>query len=64
MAITHADLGPRSAPCTRCGGDAQWSYLDLSKTRVAIVCPDCGRYELPRKQFDAVESEIVEAESE
>jgi hypothetical protein len=60
MPKTDADLGPRSAVCARCGGDVEWSFSDAAKTRVTVVCPDCGRYELPREDFDAAETEIVE----
>jgi len=48
----------REALCPRCGVDVKWSYLDETKTVVEIVCPDCGRFELPRAEFDQVESDI------
>lgn len=52
--------GPRDAPCPRCGADAEWSFLDEAKTRVEIVCPDCGRIEIAREDFDAAEADILE----
>lgn len=47
--------------CPRCGSDADWSYVDAGKTRVEIACPDCGRYEMTREEFNqaAVESAEV-----
>jgi endogenous inhibitor of DNA gyrase (YacG/DUF329 family) len=46
------------ALCPRCGAEAQWSFLDSEKTRIEVMCPDCGRYEMAREEFDqaAVES--------
>ncbi len=56
----RTELEWRQAPCPRCGGDAQWSFLDAEKTRVEVVCPDCGRIELPREEFDQAASENTE----
>jgi len=44
-------------PCPHCGADAQWSFLDTEKTRVEVVCPECGLYEMPREEFDQTTSE-------
>jgi predicted RNA-binding Zn-ribbon protein involved in translation (DUF1610 family) len=49
-----------SAPCTRCGGEAQWSFLDPEKSRIEVICPDCGRYEMSREEFDRVAAESAE----
>jgi len=38
--------------CTRCGAEAEWSFLDPEKSRVEIVCPDCGHYQMTREEFD------------
>ena len=46
--------------CPRCGTDAEWSYLDPEKTRVEVMCPDCGRYEMKREEFDRAVTESVE----
>ena len=54
------ERGPRDAICARCGGNAEWSFADSERTRVEVICPDCGRFEMPRAEFDQVESEIVE----
>jgi rubredoxin len=53
------DLEPREALCPRCGADAKWSFADREKTVVEIVCPDCGRFELPRAEFDQAELDIA-----
>jgi len=53
------------APCPRCGEEAQWSFLDANKDRIEVLCPNCGRYEMSRQEFDqaAVDSaEIGEAD--
>lgn len=36
--------------CVRCGAEATWSFLD--QAMVEIVCPDCGRFEVPRAEFE------------
>ena len=43
--------------CPRCGGDASWSLLDEEKRRIEIACPDCGRYEMTREEFDQTATE-------
>ena len=48
------------ALCPRCGADAEWSYLDSEKTQIEITCPDCGRYEMAREEFDQAETENAE----
>jgi predicted RNA-binding Zn-ribbon protein involved in translation (DUF1610 family) len=59
---THWDLGPRPAICTRCGAEAEWSYAGSDQTQVEVNCPDCGKFEISRAEFDQAESEIVELE--
>ena len=48
--------------CSRCGAEANWRFLDEEKQVVEIVCPDCGRFEVPRAEFEQAEFDIVEAE--
>jgi len=38
--------------CPRCGAEAKWLYLDPEKTRIEVICRDCGRYEISREEFD------------
>jgi uncharacterized Zn finger protein len=42
----------RAARCPRCGGEAEWSFIDEDKTRVEIMCQDCGTLEMAREDFD------------
>lgn len=51
-------LDPREGLCPRCGAAVEWSFVDEAKTMVGIVCPDCGRFELPRAEFDQAETDI------
>ena len=48
------------AQCPRCGAAAQWSLTDQSGKRIQILCPDCGRYETDKDEFDSRAAEIVE----
>jgi hypothetical protein len=34
--------------------------MDLEKRRVEIMCPNCGKYELSREQFDQAIAEDAE----
>jgi predicted RNA-binding Zn-ribbon protein involved in translation (DUF1610 family) len=56
--IIDADLG--ECACLRCGAEAQWRYVDEARTTVELDCPDCGRFEVPRADFDRAESEIAQ----
>ena len=56
------ERGLRDATCARCGGAAEWIYADREQTRVEVICPDCGRFEMPRAAFNRAESEIVDPE--
>jgi uncharacterized Zn finger protein len=48
------------ATCPRCGGEAEWSFLDEEKTRIEVMCQDCGRFEMPREDFDQAAIENAE----
>jgi len=54
------ERGQRDVICARCGADAEWIFLDTEQTRVEVTCPDCGKFEMSRAEFDRAESEIVE----
>ena len=50
------------ALCPRCGAEAEWSTPIRAKDRIEIQCPDCGKYEMSREEFDrsAAERGLVE----
>jgi DNA-directed RNA polymerase subunit RPC12/RpoP len=54
------ERGQRDVICMRCGSDAEWIFVDSDQTRVEVTCPDCGKFEMLRTEFDQAESEIVE----
>jgi endogenous inhibitor of DNA gyrase (YacG/DUF329 family) len=51
-------------PCPRCGADAEWSYVDPGKTRIEVMCSECGRYETPREEFDEAMEDVEAGESQ
>jgi len=56
------ERGQRDAICSRCGADAEWIFLDSGHTRVEVTCPNCGKFDMTRAEFDLAEAEIVEPE--
>jgi DNA-directed RNA polymerase subunit RPC12/RpoP len=54
------ERGQRDVICARCGREAEWMFLDTEHTQVEVTCPDCGKFEMLRTEFDQAESEIVE----
>jgi peptide subunit release factor 1 (eRF1) len=46
--------------CPHCGGEAEWSFVNEEKCHVAVVCPNCGRFEMTRGDFDVAAGEISE----
>ena len=54
------ERGQRDVICMRCGSDAEWIFVDSDQTRVEVTCPDCGKFEMLRTEFDQAETEIVE----
>ena len=56
------EQGARDGICPRCGGSAEWILADKDQTHVEVTCPDCGKFQMLRAEFDQVESEIVEPE--
>ena len=58
--IIDRERGQRDVLCARCGGDAEWVFLDTEQTRVEVTCPNCGKFEMSRVEFDLAESEIIE----
>jgi uncharacterized Zn finger protein len=47
-------------PCPRCGADAEWSYLDESKTTIEVMCANCGVVEMSREDFDQATTDNAE----
>jgi predicted RNA-binding Zn-ribbon protein involved in translation (DUF1610 family) len=56
----HAERDEHDFACPRCGAEADWSYIDEEKASVEIMCPNCGRYEMRREDFDQVVAESAE----
>ncbi len=48
--------------CSHCGTQANWRFVDEAREVVEIVCPDCGRFQLPRAEFEQAEFDIAQAE--
>jgi DNA-directed RNA polymerase subunit RPC12/RpoP len=48
--------------CSRCGAQANWRFIDADEKTVEIVCPDCGRFEIPKAELERAEFEMVEPE--
>jgi len=41
---------------------ANWRFVDEAKKTVEIVCPDCGKFEVAREEFERAEFDIAQAE--
>jgi len=48
--------------CVRCGSEAIWEFLDSEQQTIEIVCPDCGRFEISRAEFEQAEFDLAQAE--
>ena len=48
------------ALCVRCGAEALWSFLDPEKNLIEVMCPDCGRYQMTKEDFDQAAVEDAE----
>jgi len=56
--FTEKEEGVREGMCGYCGKDAIWRFLDEDESRIDVICPDCGRYEIARPEFDHARSGI------
>lgn len=59
MDIGETFEGMETAVCPRCGGEAEWSFLDDEMSRVEVLCGDCGRFEVPKAHFDEAQADIA-----
>lgn len=48
--------------CSHCGALADWRFIDEGKTTVQVVCPNCGKFQVPRAEFEQAEFDITDAE--
>lgn len=48
--------------CTRCGAQASWHFTDETQQTIEIVCPDCGKFEIPRAEFERAEFDMAQPE--
>lgn len=51
--------GAREALCNHCGGEASWSFPGEKESRVEVLSPDCGRFEMAREEFDQAEADMA-----
>jgi predicted RNA-binding Zn-ribbon protein involved in translation (DUF1610 family) len=61
--MDNVERNEHLTPCPRCGAAAEWSYLDPEKARVEVMCPDCGKYEMSRDEFDEAMEDAEAGES-
>ena len=47
------------ALCAHCGAEATWRFMDEARELVEIICPNCGRFEVPRAEFERAEFDIA-----
>ena len=60
--MNNTERSENETLCPHCGANAQWFFLDLGKARIEVMCPDCGRYEMTREEFDQAVIDRAELE--
>ena len=60
--MTQEQLNSPDTICTQCGAEALWSFLDERRQTVELVCPNCGRFEMPAAEFEQAQFDIAQAE--
>lgn len=58
VSFVEREEGIREGLCAYCGKEAIWRFLDEEESRIEVICPECGRYEIARPEFDHAQSEI------
>ncbi len=53
------ERGALEGLCPRCGQDANWAFVDEAQTIVEVICVDCGRFQLPRAEFERSGHDMV-----
>jgi uncharacterized Zn finger protein len=48
----------KEAVCPMCGEEVQSVWATDAATPVAVTCPNCGRLELSKEEFDVFESDV------
>lgn len=52
------------ALCPRCGAGANSTFIGDDQLVVEILCPDCGRFEIPRGEFEDAEFDIAQSDEQ
>jgi predicted RNA-binding Zn-ribbon protein involved in translation (DUF1610 family) len=53
------EAGPNPTPCPRCGADASWRFIGDMKAAVEVLCPDCGKFEMPHAEFEQAVADMA-----
>ena len=60
--MNHIQQNSPDTVCVDCGSEANWPFVDEAQQMVEIVCPDCGRFEVSRAEFEQAEFDIAQSE--
>ena len=62
--MNHQQQDSVETLCSHCGGLASWHFVDETQQMVEIVCPDCGRFQVPRTEFEQAEFDIAQPDDQ